>query len=135
MLGCAYRQKLEAVGKVNTKGRKYFVHLQMRYDMDPHKNVKCQMDTGTTCNLISFTDAKDSSDEFQQKTSTKLKFYEGTIIQSRGNCHFNCKYKGKIHPLEFKVVDTDQKPLFSGETCKDIEADSISQVTDANTEN
>ena len=135
--------KLETVGKVNTKGRKYFVHLQMGYDMDPHKNVKCQMDTGTTGNLISFTDAckvaQDGSGEFLQKTSTKLKFYDGTIIQARGNCRFNCKYKGKIYPLEFKVVDTDQKPLLSGETCEElgliqIEADSINQVTDANTE-
>ena len=49
--------KLETVGKVNSKGGIYFIHLQMGYDMDTHKNMACQMDTGTTCNLISFTDA------------------------------------------------------------------------------
>ena len=49
--------KVERVGNVNTKGRSYFVNLKFGYGNDIHTELKCQVDTGTICNLMSFKDA------------------------------------------------------------------------------
>ena len=51
-----------------------------------------------------------------QPTSTKLKFYDGSLVTALGEYKAHCVYGGKPYNLDFKVIHDDQRPLLSGKT-------------------
>ena len=112
---------IETVGAVEHKrGKKnFFVPLRFNDDSGETK-VSCQLDTGATCNVISFNklcEIKQTGKPAMQPTTAKLRLYDESLVQVLGECDLQCKFKGELHSLNFKVVSGTQQPLLSGETC------------------
>ena len=51
------------------------------------------------------------------QVQAKLRLYDESLVQVLGECDLQCKFKGELHSLNFKVVSDTQQPLLSGETC------------------
>ena len=98
--------------------------------------IYCQLDTGTTCNVMSMTDLckiqHTTTPPLQSETS-QLRCYDNSVINTSGQCTLQCTYQGNIYLLLFKVIDGDQKPVLSGSTCMDlglITVHTVCNVTD-----
>ena len=91
------------IGAVNSKAKRWFVTLEMKMPNCESQLLKCQLDTGSTCNTISYTDfCKICFDENKLKSSNvKLKLYDGTILTPRGQSEIQCRYKDKITQSTF----------------------------------
>ena len=58
------------IGAVSSKGKRWFVTLEMKMPNCESQLVKCQLDTGSTCNTISYADFfKICFDESKLKSS------------------------------------------------------------------
>ena len=112
---------VEMVGVVSHQERKhYFVYLSFKNGDGGGSCVQCQLDTGATCNVMSFDtfcDIKQNGNPVIQTTSTKLQLYDGSVVPMAGEDNLNRNYNGVNHKLNFKIVEGFQKPLLSGETC------------------
>ena len=83
--------------------------------------VKCQLDTGSTCNTISYTDfCKISFESKLESSNVKLKLYDGTILTPRGQSETQCRYKDKLLNLLFQFVEDPLVPLLSTEACEQL---------------
>ena len=83
--------------------------------------LDCQLDTGATYNVITHHDMctiQQNGNPVLQPTSTKLKFYDGSLVIALGEYKAHCVYGGKPYNLDFKVIHGDQRPLLSGKTCQ-----------------
>ena len=113
-----YVETVDAIKHVERK--RYFASLYF-WDKDGGESqIQCQLDTGATCNVMSFNtlcEIKQSGSPAMQPTSTKLKLYNGSFVPALGECDLNCIYNGESPKLNFKIIKGDQKPLLSGETC------------------
>jgi hypothetical protein len=82
--------------------------------------VQCQMDCGSTCNVISYKEyckiAQDCNPKLQ-KTDAKLRLYDGSVMLPLGCCELRCNQPASSYLLKFQVVDSKQKPLLSVATC------------------
>ena len=96
--------------------RKYFAHLHL-IQGGRTKVVKAQIDSASTCNTIPssllsqlFPDVKIS------RTKSKINTYGTKTIRPEGQVTLCCDRKGKIHTIDFLVVNVpNQKPpLLSG---------------------
>ena len=99
--------------------RQFFVVLCF-LDENWETLVQCQLDTGATCNVMPFDklcEIKQSGKPGMQPTTSKLRLYDGSMVQALGECDLQCKYKGNQHLLNFKIISGSQQPLLSGETC------------------
>ena len=97
----------------------FFVALCF-FDENGETLVQCQLDTGATCNVMSFDklcEIKQSGKPAMQPTTSKLRLYEGSLVQALGECDLQCKYKVNQHLLNFKIISGSQQPLLSAETC------------------
>ena len=126
---------VEWVGTVQHHNKKqFFVPLRFR-DESGETVVQCQLDTGATCNVMSFTDLceiKQHGDPAIQPTTAKLRFYDNSLVEAIGECNLCCHYKGEQHLLNFKIVSGSQKPLLSGETCTNMELIIVNVVNNVN---
>ena len=72
----------------------------------------CQLDTGSTCNVISYTDLvqllQDGNPPLNMAKS-KLKLF----MQPVGVTTLNVVRRGKHYDLQFQVVESPNKPLLS----------------------
>ena len=73
------------IGSINTKEKRWFMTIKMQIPNHEPQLVQCQLDTGSTCNTISYQDfCKICTDESKLKDSNvKLKLYDGTILTPR----------------------------------------------------
>ena len=114
---------VESVGAVeHQQSKRFFVPLRF-FDEYGEALVRCQLDTGATCNVMSFDrlcEIKQSGNPVMQLTTAKLRLYDESLVQALGECNLECKYKGKQHLLNFKIVPGSQQPLLSGETCTNM---------------
>ena len=112
---------VEEIGAVhhNRKGQ-YFAQLEFIHE-DTVIARDCQLDTGATCNVITHRDVctiQQNNSPTLQPTSTKLKFYDGSLVTTLGEYKAHCVYREKLYNLDFKVIHGDQRPLLSGKTCQ-----------------
>ena len=117
------------------EGKKFFVPLHI---VDPVGNVtiECQLDTGATCNVISYNDVcaiMQHGNPTLAPTTARLKLYDGTVMLVLGECTLCCECKGVKHSLNFKVIAGSQKPLLSGETCNNLGLITINEVHQVST--
>ncbi|XP_078381411.1 uncharacterized protein LOC144664172 [Oculina patagonica] len=115
--------------------RKYFAHLHL-IQGGKTKVVKAQMDSASTCNTIPssllsqlFPDVKIS------RTKSKINTYGTETIRPEGQVTLCCDRRGKIHTIDFLVVNVpNQKPpLLSGRDAQALDylkvyADEINAV-------
>ena len=89
----------------------------------PALSVTCQMDCGSTCNILSFMEyckiAQDGNPDLQ-KSNAKLRLYDGSTMVPKGTCTLRCIHEEKNYELDFQVVNVDQKPLLSATTCEQL---------------
>ena len=104
----------ESVRAQNTQGKKWFVNLPL------HRGVqRCQLDSGATCNVMSIKDKMRLVPRTSlQKSLTRLKLYNSEWMSSLGVYSTQYVIRGKTHKLDFEIVHTGQRLLFSGETCE-----------------
>lgn len=104
----------ESVGAVNTHGKKWFVNLPLQKGIQ-----RCQLDSGATCNVMGIKDKMRLAPKIPlRKSLTSLKLYNSDWMSSLGVYSTQCVIRGKTHSLDFEIVQTDQRPLLSGETCE-----------------
>ena len=110
--------KVELIGSAVTRmdNRIWAVDMQFIHMSYPEgsKKFQCQMDTGTTCDVIGFADlcriVQDGSREQLDSSHDNLRLYNGTKIRARGKWNMTVKHRGKKLDLDFKVVDSIQPP-------------------------
>ena len=114
---------IEQVGTVkhNHKGQ-FFAALRFDHELGS-TTIDCQLDTGATCNVMSKADVckilHTTNPPLQPETS-QLKCYDNMVINTLGVCTLQGVYQNNTYPLHFKVIEGDQKPLLSGNTCIDL---------------
>lgn len=117
---------LSHINFMQANRNKWFIHLKLaphNDDMlhyDPSHIIKCQLDTGSTVNVIGYRDLQrllqDGNPPLSQSKTT-LKLYDGTLIQPKGECSLKAEHDGNTYFLKFHVMETSQTPLLSADTC------------------
>ncbi len=104
----------ECIDTIKSPGPRWFVNLTLN-----KKKQACQLDTGATCNVMSrIIKEKLDPESPLQPSATRLKLYSGATMPSLGRFHTEYTVKGTKHKLVFEVVEADQEPLLSGDTCQ-----------------
>lgn len=95
------------------------------YKGNIEREIKCQLDTGSTCNILHIQDLYKMGMNVDNKlnlrdTDTMLKCFNGDMLKPVGQTDLQCRFNNRLHKLTFQVVDTlkYQKPLISAETCE-----------------
>ena len=87
-------------------------------DGDEKVLLLCQLETGSTCNVISYKDLvqlwQDGNPPLNTSKS-KLKLFDGTLMQP-GVTTLTVVRRRKHYDLQFEVVESPNKPLLSAET-------------------
>jgi hypothetical protein len=131
-----YEPTIQAIDEISTlstqsKLDKWTVPIQMiDYDGESWQ-VKCQIDTGSSCNVMSKKNAKKitGSDAFN-KTATKLRLYDGTMLKPIGKIVIPCDYKRQSATLTFQIVETDRMPLLSAQASQQLKLITLNTKSD-----
>ena len=111
------------VGSVKTPGKKWFAALDLSTSGGTPFTVLCQMDCGSTCNLLSYADycriTEDGNPKLR-KSNARLQLYDDTVMLPLGTCKLQCHWQGRDYVLDFQVVNVNQKPLLSATTCEQL---------------
>ena len=84
-----------------------------------NKAVKFQLDTGAKRNVLPYKIIEDLGIQCHvEKTQIKLKSYSGHQIPTRGVVKLPCEHKGKVHNVQFHVVEVEAPAVLSAQTCK-----------------
>ena len=81
----------------------------------------CQLDTGVSCNVISYPDLLILLQNGKPKvgqSSVKLEMYDGSIMRPTGEMVLKVKHNDSYCTLKFQVVDSQNKPLLSAQSCE-----------------
>lgn len=115
--------KIEELSSVNAKGKQLFTELEFVDDHNCYTaKLNCQLDTGATCNVISFCDLaniQQTGNPQLETSNAKLRLFDGSVMMPLGKACLNIKKNG-THKLHFQVVNGDSKPLLSAETCETL---------------
>uniref|UniRef100_A0ABM0MBB2 Uncharacterized protein K02A2.6-like n=1 Tax=Saccoglossus kowalevskii TaxID=10224 RepID=A0ABM0MBB2_SACKO len=115
--------KIDTIGAVQYGHRKkFYIPITFR-DTTGETRINCQLDTGATCNVMTYNDLCDIKQHGKpalEKTTARLKLYDDSIVNAIGECNLICKVKDKEYTLNFKVIAGKQKPLLSGDTCTNM---------------
>lgn len=107
---------VESISTVHMKGKKWFVSLRLH-----GKSLRCQLDSGATCNVMSYKDkVRVAPHTPLQPSNAKLRLYSGELLDSVGVFNTECLVKGERYQLSFEIVETNQSPLLSGSTCEQL---------------
>ena len=134
---------LETVSLVDTKARQWFTEIQFYKSSKDYftTSVSCQLDTGTTCNVLCLDDLSaitQLGDLPIQKSSVKLRLFGGSTSKPIGKCDLQVKYHNTRQTLKFQVVQDKCRPLLSAEACEKLQlikfnsslTDTVHQVSD-----
>ena len=113
------------VGSVKSTGKQLIVSLELcKSKTTPGIPVLCQLDTGTTVNVISDKQYFDlvGSDRKLAESKSRLHLYDGSWMKPLGIGTVYAKYQDSVYKLGFQVVPTSvtRKPLLSANTCEKL---------------
>jgi hypothetical protein len=95
-----------------------FAELKLKSDEGLRK-VECQLDTGSTTNLIGLRNLKKLVRSPEIKTSkVEIRDVQDKTIKIVGRSKLICVHKGEEFELDFKIVEFDHLPLLSEESCR-----------------
>ena len=99
-----------------SKMKKLYVPIKIHTDNYlPVREVTCQIDTGSTCNIIEFNDLckvlQDGAPKLRD-SHAKLRFY---VLKPIGKCQIHCNWKKNSVDPEFQFVDVKRKALLTAE--------------------
>ncbi|XP_054259874.1 uncharacterized protein K02A2.6-like [Macrosteles quadrilineatus] len=97
--------------------KRLFIDLPLcMKDSEPF--IKCQLDSGSSCNVIGYETLKKLVGIPRLKeSSTRLTFYGGESQFSLGKVQLIVKWKNKKHKLIFEVIETPHNPLLGAQDC------------------
>ena len=102
-----------------SKRKKLYVPTKVHTDNHlPVREVTCQIDTVSTCNVTGFNDLckvfQDGALKLKE-SHAKLRSYDCSILKPIGKCQVHCNWKKNLADLDFQVVDVRRKALLSAE--------------------
>ena len=116
--------KVENVSSVESCGNRWFAKLTFYCEHNKlETKLKCQLDTGATCNVISYRDLsiiKQDGNPQIKSSKTKLKLFDGSLMKSLGEVNLQVIHGGQPQVLKFQVVSGTNEPLLSAETCQKL---------------
>ena len=111
--------KIEEISAIEGRGKQMISSIT--FDGDEKVPLVCQLNTGSTCHVISYKDLvqllQDGSPPLNTSKS-KLKLFDGTLLQP-GVTTLNV-VRRKHYDLQFQVSESPNKPLLSAETCAQL---------------
>ena len=115
--------KIEEISAIKGHGKQMTSSITFLVDDDEKVPLVCQLDTGSTCNVISYTDLvqllQDGNPPLNV-TKSNLKLFDGTFMQPVGVTTLTVVRRGKQYDLQFQVVESPNKPLLSAEMCAQL---------------
>ena len=116
--------KVEDVSSVECCGNRRFAMLTFYCEHNKlETKFKCELDTGATCNVISYRDLsiiKQDGNPQMESSKTKLKLSDGSLMKSLGEVNLQVTHGEQPQVLKFQVVSGTNKPLLSAETCQKL---------------
>lgn len=123
--------QIEELSTVLSSGKQLLTHVNF---LDGEYTVKlvCQLDTGASCNVISHRDLAvitQNGEPPMKASKVKLKLFDGSVMPTLGQCTLKAKiHENKVHTLHFQVVESNNKPLLSAETCKLLDLVKVEEI-------
>ena len=115
--------KIEEISAIKGHGKQMTSSITLLVDDDEEVLLVCQLDTGSTCNVISYTDLvqllQDGNPPLNV-TKSKLELFDGTFMQPVGVTTLTVVRRGKQYDPQFQVVGSPNKPLLSAEKCAQL---------------
>ena len=116
--------KVEDVSSVESCGNRWLAMLNFYCEHNKHETkLKCQLDTGATCNVLSYRDLsiiKQDGNPQMECSKTRLKLFDGSLMKPLGEVNLQVIHGGQTQVLKFQVVSGTNKPLLSAETCQKL---------------
>ena len=112
--------KVEDILSVESCGYHWFAMLSFYYEQI---KLKCQLDIGATCNVLSYRDLliiKQDGNPHMESSKTKLKLFDGSLMKPLREVDLQVIHGRQPHVLKFQVVSGTNKPLLSAETCQKL---------------
>ena len=111
---------MEDVSSVEPCVNRWFAMHSLYYEQNKlETKLKCQLDTGATCNVLSYRDLliiKQDCHPHIKSSKTKLKLFDGSLMKPLGEVDLQVIHGRQPHVLKFQVVSGTNKPLLSAET-------------------
>ena len=113
---------------VEGQGKQVIAYLVFLSNTSHSKTeVKCQLDTGATCNVMSYDDlsriVQDGNPQLQS-SNVKLRLFDGSLMIPKGTASLevenNNNQRQITEMLQFQVVKGNNKPLLSADTCEKL---------------
>ena len=116
--------KIEEISTVESSGSRWFATLSF-YNEESKQEVplKCQLDTGATCNVLSHRDLSiitQDGNPPMETSKAKLKLFDGSFMKPLGLVSLKEVHGGQTEVFMFQVVKGPKKPLLSGATCEKL---------------
>ena len=103
---------------------RWIAHVNISYQRNLEIPLKCQIDTGASCNIMGYNDAakimRNKQLQGMQPCQDRMSLYDGSIMKARGKVRFTVVYKEQTVEMEFKILNTQLRPLLSGEACEKL---------------
>jgi RNase H-like domain found in reverse transcriptase/Reverse transcriptase (RNA-dependent DNA polymerase)/Integrase zinc binding domain len=102
------------------KDRKQLLTMLAMKLHDKMKKIKCQLDSGASCNVMSSADYQRLGGELSalgKKKRIMLKFYNGNVTKSMGEATMICLHRNQKYQLVFQIIEGSEWPLISAESC------------------
>ena len=112
--------KIQEISAIEGRGKQMISSIT--FDGDEKVPLVCQLDTGSTCNVISYKDLVQLLQYGNPPLNTsksKLKLFDGTLLQP-GVTTLTVVRRRKHYDLQFQVSESPNKPLLSAETCAQL---------------
>ena len=107
----------------SSHGKQWYSNVKMTCE-DSTLDVICQLDSGSTCNIIGLKQyiiLVQDGQPMMTPTNKILHLYGGdSHLRPLGKVDISCEVKGMSETLTFYVIETDQKPLLSAEACETL---------------
>lgn len=87
------------------------------------KRLLCQLDTGATCNIISFTDLcaiTQTHEPELRPSASKLRMFNGSTSTPLGECTLTCSTGNARKELNFKVMSGHHPALLGASSCVEL---------------
>ena len=120
--------QIEEVSSVKGQGKQIFANLNFLSDSGRlTTELKCQLDTSVTCNVISYDDLSriaQTENPQLQDSRFKLRLFDGSLMILVGTASLNVEYNNNQNQiaevLQFQVAKANNKPLLSAEMCEKL---------------
>ena len=115
--------KVEDVSSVESCGNRWLAMFSFYCEHKLKTKLKCQLDTGATCNVLSYRDLsiiKQDGNHQMESSKTKLKFFYGSLMKPLGEVNLQVTHSEQAQVLKFQVVSGTNKRLLFAETCQKL---------------